>query len=160
MLKTPHISNVCAKTHPIRVRSTVIHSLAQNKPYACDISGVKSEIWGAVERRGCALWGAVSLQNVARLNDGSTSPSVVEAGFQFCVTNMADRKPNPYIVKWILSTWYLNSPPFGRVIKMLHIVNLWSMPHALNTMIDTCEDLTFDIWNILGNSSLKIMTFL
>ena len=60
MLKTPHISNVCAKTHPIRVHSTVIHSLAQNKPYACDISGVKSEIWGAVERRGCALWVAVS----------------------------------------------------------------------------------------------------
>ena len=27
---------------------------------------------------------------------------------------MADRNPNPCIVKWILSTWYLNSPPFGR----------------------------------------------
>ena len=27
--------------------------------------------------------------------------------------HMADRKPNPCIVKWILFTWYLNSPPFG-----------------------------------------------
>ena len=26
---------------------------------------------------------------------------------------MADRKPNPCIVKWILFTWYLNSSPFG-----------------------------------------------
>ena len=52
--------------------------------------------------------------NFARLNDGGTSPSVVVAGYQFCLTNMADRKPNPCIVKWILFTWYLNSPPIGR----------------------------------------------
>ena len=52
--------------------------------------------------------------NLTRLNDGGISPSVVVAGFQFCLTNMADRKPNPCIVKWILFTWYLNSPPFRR----------------------------------------------
>ena len=39
---------------------------------------------------------------------------IVVAGYQFCLTNMADRKPNPCIVKWILFTWYQNSPPFGR----------------------------------------------
>ena len=29
---------------------------------------------------------------------------------------MADRKPSPCIVKWILFTWYLKSPPFGRAV--------------------------------------------
>ena len=59
--------------------------------------------------------------NLARLNDGGTSPSVVVAGYQFCLTNMADRKPNPFIVKWILFTWCLNSPPFGRAIKVISV---------------------------------------
>ena len=59
--------------------------------------------------------------NRARLTDGGTSSSVVVAGYQFCLTNMADRKPNPCIVKWILFTWYLNSPPFGRAAIFINM---------------------------------------
>ena len=34
------------------------------------------------------------------------------SGYQFCLTNMVYRKPNLCIVKWILFTCYVNSPPF------------------------------------------------
>ena len=36
--------------------------------------------------------------NLARLKDGGTSPSVVVAGYQFCLTNMADR--NQILALW------------------------------------------------------------
>ena len=44
-----------------------------------------------------------------------------------CLTNMAARKPNPCIVKWILFTWYVNTPPFGRAIKQFCTLR-WYQP--------------------------------
>ena len=54
--------------------------------------------------------------NLARLSENGTSPSIVIRGHQFYLTNMADGKPIPCIVKWNLFTCYLNSPPFGCAI--------------------------------------------
>ena len=51
---------------------------------------------------------------------------------------MADRKPNPCIVKWILFTWYLNSPPFGRANKLLLHPVLWQQ-NQIRSFRHRCE---------------------
>ena len=50
--------------------------------------------------------------------DGTSAPSVVVDGYQFCVTYTADRKPIPCetVVKWTVFTYCLNIPPFGPAI--------------------------------------------
>ena len=100
--------------------------------------------------------------NLARLNDGSTSPSVVVARFQFFLTNMADRKPNPCIVKWILFTWYLNSPPFRRANTACESpagdeksTNVWLRYFGMNRIIDNWHRCIGVMWHKRNNYFAK-----
>ena len=65
---------------------------------------------------------------------------------------MADKKPNPCIVKWILFTWYLNSPPFGRANNIYVQLYLCDKQNAVD-LFSCSEKLGANAMILISDSS-------